>query len=159
MKALILYDSEYGNTEHIAQVIARTLNEYGDVDVLRVDQAHPTTIDDVDLLILGCPTQRWQLSPRMKAFLARVPDDTLAGIMVACFDTRLNHPAWMTGSASKSLVRSIRHIGCAAVVDRESFLVEGMEGPLAPGELARAQNWAHHLRHEAERAQNAPLVV
>jgi flavodoxin len=159
MKALILYDSEFGNTEHIAHVIAQTLNETGEAEAMRVDHAHPSAIAGVDLLILGSPTQRWQLTPRMKAFLDRVPTEVLSGVAVACFDTRFAQPAWLTGSASKGIAKSIQRIGETSVVDRESFLVEGTEGPLASGELERARNWANHLRHKVQGAQMATLIV
>lgn len=159
MEALILYDSEFGNTEQIAQVIAQTLNESGQAEAVRVDRAHPSAIAGADLLILGCPTQRWQLTPRMKAFLDLVPQEVLAGVAVACFDTRFAQPAWLTGSAAKGIAKSMQRIGEVAVVDKESFLVEDTEGPLAPGELERARNWANHLRHAVERAALTSLIV
>jgi hypothetical protein len=95
----------------------------------------------------------------VRAFLDLVPQEVLAGVAVACFDTRFAQPTWLTGSAAKGIAKSMQRIGEVAVVDKESFLVEGTEGPLAPGELARARNWANHLRHAVERATLTALIV
>jgi hypothetical protein len=39
MKALIIYDSTFGNTEHIAQAIAQELREHGSVQLVTWDIA------------------------------------------------------------------------------------------------------------------------
>jgi menaquinone-dependent protoporphyrinogen IX oxidase len=41
MNALVVYDSQYGSTERIAQTIADTLREFGEVRAIRVDSADP----------------------------------------------------------------------------------------------------------------------
>jgi hypothetical protein len=44
MKALVLYDSQYGDTEHIAQAIANALGEFGEVRAVRLDPAQPVEV-------------------------------------------------------------------------------------------------------------------
>ncbi|TET68870.1 MAG: nitric oxide synthase, partial [Dehalococcoidia bacterium] len=41
MKALIVYDSVYGNTEKIARAIAEAITPSGEVKVLRAGEANP----------------------------------------------------------------------------------------------------------------------
>ncbi len=41
MNTLVIYDSQYGNTERIARAIADTLCAFGQAQVARVDPAHP----------------------------------------------------------------------------------------------------------------------
>src|SRR5256885_13379181 len=57
MNALIVYDSQFGNTERIAQCITSTLSEFGQARAVRVGQVHSEELQGVDMLILGCPTQ------------------------------------------------------------------------------------------------------
>ena len=54
MKALIVYDSVYGNTEEIARAVAGALTPSGEVKVLRVGEANPSEFESVDLLVVGC---------------------------------------------------------------------------------------------------------
>ena len=53
MKAFIIYDSVYGNTEKIAQAIGDGLT--GDVKVVRVGDVDPSELKPCDLLIVGSP--------------------------------------------------------------------------------------------------------
>ena len=44
MNALVLYDSQYGDTERIAQVIADTLGEFGEARAVRLDPRQPVEL-------------------------------------------------------------------------------------------------------------------
>jgi flavodoxin len=55
MKALIVYDSLYGNTEQIAKAIGGGMG--GEVKVVRVGEANPAELGSYDLLIVGSATQ------------------------------------------------------------------------------------------------------
>src|SRR5512146_1615547 len=68
MNALILYDSEYGNTERIAQAIAHSL-ETPRLIHARMLVADPgaAKLAECDLLVVGGPTQAHGISPRLRA--------------------------------------------------------------------------------------------
>lgn len=154
MNSLIVYDSKFGNTEHIVQAIADTLSEYGKVRTVRVEHTHPLELEGVDLLLLGCPTQGWNASPLMRSFLGYASPETLGKVAVACFDTRFDRSEWLTGSAAKKMTARLRKLGIGHLLPRESFFVEGTQGPLKSGELVRAVNWARrlHILYEADRS-------
>jgi flavodoxin len=101
MNALVVYDSQYGNTERIARAIADTLREFAQVRVVTVASTNPTELQGVDLLIVGCPTQGWRPTQTIQSFLEEVSSELIGGLAVACFDTRFRMPGWMTGSAAK----------------------------------------------------------
>ncbi len=63
MNTLVVYDSQYGNTERIAQAIADTLGTFGQAQAVHVDPGHQVSFQGVDLLILGSPTQGFRLLP------------------------------------------------------------------------------------------------
>jgi flavodoxin len=48
MKALIVYDSLYGNTEKIAKAIGGAIT--GEVRVVRPGEANPTELESIDIL-------------------------------------------------------------------------------------------------------------
>jgi flavodoxin len=157
MNALVVYDSQYGNTECIAQAIAETLRAAGEVRAIRVDPAHPVDPAGVDVLIVGSPTQGWKPTSAIQSFLAAIDAERLRTTVVACFDTRLSMPRWMTGSAAKVMDERLREIGVTLLAPPESFFVTGGEGPLRGGELERAATWTHMLLEtvEATRAAGA----
>jgi flavodoxin len=150
MNALVVYDSQYENTERIAQAIADTLDEFGEARAVRLDPAHPLEFQGVDMFIVGCPTQGWRPTPAIQSFLEEVSSEELRSLAVACFDTRFRLPCWMTGSAAKVMARTLQEKGVSLLTPPESFFVNGTEGPLRDGELDRAAAWARILIQEAE---------
>ena len=162
MNTVVVYDSQFGNTEQLAQTIAETLREWGQVRTVRVEHAHPLGLQGVDLLILGCPTQNMRPTRAMRFllesipfFLEYIPLESLSRLTVACFDTRLGQPRWMTGSAAGVMTKKMRKMGVSHLFPPESFLVKGMHGPLQSGEVERAANWARMLREKVEALQLA----
>ena len=145
MRALVVYDSQYGNTERIATAIADTLRTVGEAPALHVAPALPLDLDGVDLLILGSPTQGWRPTPAMQALLASITPEALHGRAIACFDTRFQKPRWLTGSAAKVMANRFEGMGARLALPPESFFVEHTEGPLRQGELGRAAVWARLL--------------
>lgn len=152
MNTLVVYDSQYGNTERIAQAIADALRAFGQARAIRVDPSRPLDVPGVDMVIFGSPTQGWNATPAMRAFLQTLDPEQLRGVELACFDTRFNKPRWLTGSAAKRMHEAFERKGLALAAPPESFFVEGSEGPLQDGELERAATWARALANVGEAA-------
>ena len=146
MNALIVYDSQFGNTERIAQCITSSLREFGQARFARVGQIHPSELQGMDMLILGCPTQAMRQTPAMQSFIAHIPRELLNSLSVACFDTRFRGGFWML-SAAPAIAKQLHMMRVETVVPPESFYVKAMkkEGPLLDGEMERAASWAHEL--------------
>jgi flavodoxin len=145
MNTLVIYDSKFGNTAQIAQAIAGVLQEHGVVRLVPVAEAETVTLDGVDLLAVGGPTQAHGVSPALTAWLANLPPGAAQGIAAVTFDTRFRKPGWLTGSAAHTLAKRLEQHGCHMVVPAESFFVTGSEGPLEDGELERAGAWTRDL--------------
>ena len=139
MKALIVYDSIYGNTEKIARAIGGAI--IGEVKVLRVDEVNPSELESIDLLIVGSPTQGGRPTPAIQGFLDRV-SGPIRGINVAAFDTRLS-TRWVGifGYAVGKIADNLKGKGGILVASPEGFFVKGTKGPLKEGELERAASW------------------
>lgn len=148
MKYLIAYDSQYGNTERIAQEMGEALSELGRAQVRRMDSISPEMLADVDTLFIGCPTQGWRSTPATQSFLHATPAGQLRHMRIACFDTRFQKPRWITGSAAKDIEKHLREEGISLSAAPESFFVAHEEGPLLSGELERAKTWAMGVARE-----------
>jgi flavorubredoxin len=128
MNILIIYDSVIGNTSHIAEAIAETLKKHYHVQLSAVDEADKFDLRTMDLLIVGCPTQRHGLTSGIRAYLDKIPRGTLEGLMAAAFDTRYRLPVWISGSAAWSIDRHLQRSGASLVLPPESFFVTSREG-------------------------------
>src|SRR5260370_29618974 len=105
MKAFIIYDSMYGNTEKIAQAIGDGLT--GEVKVVRVGEVNPSELKTCDLLILGSPVHGGRATPVLDEFIKNLPANSLQGITVSAFDTRFE--AEDQGAGLRLLMSVIRY--------------------------------------------------
>jgi hypothetical protein len=164
MKALVVYESMYGNTAEIAESIGRGLQEGGfDTEVAPLDRAEPVLVAEIDLLAVGGPTHAHGMSrtatrtaalhdekngyeaptasPGIRYWLHDLPHGRSRA---AAFDTRLDGPKALTGSASKGIARELQRHGFDVVSRPESFLVT-KANTLVEGELERAKAWGEAL--------------
>ncbi len=153
MNALVVYDSQFGNTERLAQAIADTLRASGQAQAVRVDLARPVSLQGVDLLIVAGPRQRQRMSPALRALFERLPRRELKDVPAAAFDTRYRMSRLLSGSAAAGIANRLKREGARLVVPPESFFMERDVPPqgekrhhemerLEPGEELRAVDWA-----------------
>lgn len=157
MKALVVYDSQWGNTEQIARAIGEALGAEPDVLVLPVGQATPgrVTVAGLDLLVVGSPTQGFRPTKPVAGLLEGLQGDGLRGVKAAAFDTRLKADEVASrftrfvvrkgGYAAPRIAEQLEKAGGTLVAPAEGFFVVDKEGPLREGELERAAAWGAAL--------------
>ncbi len=163
-RALVVYESLWGNTERVARAIARELELRMTVVIENAETA-PTVLDGFDLVIAGGPTHAFSMSrasTRQSAVLnnaaPRVVDrglrEWLDGVLpvprpiaAAAFDTRVDSPR-LPGSAAKAARHELRSRGFDVRAKARTFRAHGYEGPLLDGELDGAAEWVRVLLRE-----------
>ena len=156
MKTLIIYDSVFGNTEQIALAIGNALGSQEDVAALRVSEAKPAQFTGLKLLIVGSPTQRFRPTLAISNLLKGISKNSLKGVKVAAFDTRLtmreiNETPILAffvriyGYAARPIADRLEKKGGELVAPPEGFYVDATEGPLREGELERAADWTSQI--------------
>jgi flavodoxin I len=155
MKALVIYDSVFGNTEKVAQAIGAALGSPEEVEVIRIADARPEQLVGLDVLVVGSPTRAFRPMPSVSGFIKRMPSDALQGVRTVAFDTRISledaKPAFLRtmmrlfGWAANPIARGLARKGGVQAVAPEGFDVLGSEGPLREGELERAAEWARRI--------------
>ena len=163
MKALVVYESLFGNTEQVAQAIAKGLSQHGDVRLVEVTEAPPEVTEPVDLIVLGGPTHAFSMtreSTRQDAFKQGASQgSTVVGVrewlekqhrgrhpeLVATFDTKVDKVRHLPGSAARGAANAAHKLGYKSADKPMSFYVQGVSGPLLDGELGRAQAWGERL--------------
>ena len=163
MRARVVFESMFGNTQVIAQAVADGLAESMSVDVEEVGSAATEIAGEVELLVVGGPTHAFGMSRErtresaaeqavggvvspgegLREWLSAVTGGSRA-IAAAAFDTRIDKPR-MPGSAAHGAEKRLRRMGFQVLVPAASFYVAGTSGPLVDGERERARRWGELL--------------
>jgi hypothetical protein len=165
--AVIVYESMFGNTRHIAEAIAEGIRPARAVHLVPIREVQSLP-DDLEVLIVGGPTHVHGLSrPESRADAAKwamndslelqlEPDFEGPGIrewlkefepQVAhhvAFDTRVDMPRMFTGSAAAAIDRRLTKLGSRRLAEPMSFLVD-RDSHLEAGERDRARRWGAEI--------------
>jgi hypothetical protein len=169
MRAVVVYESMYGNTRLVAEAIGEGLRSAGDHDVAVVPVGRAgAEAEGAEVLVVGGPTHVHGMSRRRSreaaVEAAAKPGSGLGledgaggpgvrewleslghvNVLAAAFDTRMKGPAAFTGQASKRISRELVRHGGHLVTEPVSFLVT-RNNALRPGEGARARGWGRRL--------------
>jgi hypothetical protein len=172
MRALVVYESMFGNTEQVARQVADGLAGHAQVELREVSEAPAQPDELLDLVVLGGPTHAFSMSRTSTREDARrqgaTHGETCTGLrewleglppgahhpMVAAFDTRVTKVRLIPGSAARKAARVADHLGYRVTERPESFFVEDVDGPLAEGELERARAWGDKVGLNLETQHN-----
>ncbi len=131
-RAVVVYDTKFGNTERLANALAEGLRKQGiEVDCVRVDAVAVGRLAGYDLLVVGGPTHAFGISKPMKDFIEKLKNVDLRGKKAFAFDTKLK--SRLAGSAAKGIEKHLERLGMSIVKPHSSAIVKGAEGPLEEG--------------------------
>jgi flavodoxin len=133
-KALVVYDSLYGNTEKVARALAKGLEDGGvDVTSVRADEVKLDELSGYDLLVVGGPVHAWNVSKPIKAFLERLESvEGLSGKKAFALDTKMGR-SMLAGNAGGKIEGKLKSLGLTIIKAHASAIVKGREGPLEEG--------------------------
>lgn len=164
VKAIVVYESLWGNTAAVARAIAEGIGP--DVRALSTGEVTPADAQGADLIVAGAPLLGFSLpteamrdgirknpgsgpnppdlsAPLMRSWLEGLGQGTGA---CAGFETRI---WWSPGSAAKSIAGKLSELGYRPVAEPGKFVVTGRYGPLKAGEIERARAWGVQLAKAA----------
>jgi len=153
MKKIVIFDSYFGNTQTIAEVIAKEL----DCDSIKVQLFNEEVINNYDLVVFGSPTRKFGPTKDIKNLVKLVEGH---GTKVALFDTRID----VTDELPKLLLRLMKKKGYSndtlekilrkkhvpLVIYSGEFLVEDKEGPLKETELEKAKQYGIAIQNSLQ---------
>ncbi len=159
MKAVVVYESHWGNTAEVARAIAEGIGP--DTTVLPTDEAGGAALEDIDLLVVGAPVVMFGLPgeraeeailkavdppsppdvshPSLRTWLDSLPRGHAEA---AAFETRVR---WSPGGATHTIERGLERAGYRTNANSGKFIVSGRYGPLRAGEIERARSWGAGL--------------
>jgi flavodoxin len=152
MKAVVVYDSYFGNTKTVAEEIGKAIGE--DVMVYSVKEFDFDELDNIDLLIVGSPTRAFRPT-KLITYLIKVVSKSNNLQSVACFDTRMHitdKEPWVLrklekrfGYATDTMVKILSKNKNIKVLDPNWFYVGEAEGPLLDDEIQKAIEWTNGI--------------
>ncbi len=168
MKAVVVYESHWGNTAAVAHAVAEGIGP--GAQALSTAQASAAVVSAADLIVAGAPVLGFSLPtdsmlkgltanpgghptppdlshPSMRTWLDALPRG-IAGstgrptARSAAFETRIS---WSPGGATTTIERELDSAGYRPIAKAARFIVSGKYGPLRAGELERARLWGAEL--------------
>lgn len=142
MKALVVYDSNFGNTKLIAEAVADHLGN--DVRTLSIGELNIKEMAGIDLLVLGSPINGWESTEATMKILAGFREHDFDGVKFSTFDTRVK--MFIQADAKDELAQVIAEKGGELIAEPREFYVTCGEGPLFNGEIESAAQWANDIK-------------
>ena len=165
-RALVVYESVFGDARTIAHAIAAGLSASIPTDVVPAAEGPAQIPSDVELLVVGGPNHAFGM-PRpstrdgaVKQYGAEIPDSgtglhewleavrgPASGLSAAAFDTRgSGHPLLAKmDHAARTEEKLLGKVGATVIAPAEHFFVADTKGPLVDGEEDRARTWGSAL--------------
>jgi len=160
MKAVVVYESLWGNTAEIARAIAEGIG--AGTKAVPTDAAPADELADADLIVAGAPVLGFSLPtdamrdsvakseadaptppdlahPSLRSWLDSLP--TGSG-RAAAFETRI---WWSPRGATGDIEKRLEHAGYRVIAKAHKFVVKDKYGPLREGEIERARRWGSEL--------------
>ena len=164
MKAIVVYESYWGNTAAVARAIAEGIGS--EARAMSTAEAAGEALAGVDLIVAGSPIVAFALPtertrrdmaakpgkapsppdlshPSMRSWLEALPEKAGGGGRGAAFETGFK---LSPGGSAAAILRLLAKKGYSPAAKKQRFIVKGSFGPLKEGELDRAGSWGSDLR-------------
>lgn len=136
MRILVIYDTKFGNTERIAQLITEELGASGnEVSCRRQSASGEEDFVGVPLWVIGSPTHWGRASFRFNTLLRNAMKDAGNDHDFVAFDTRYDN---MHSGAADKTHRMLVKEGLRPLMAPQHFVVDGNELRQGEDEKARA---------------------
>jgi hypothetical protein len=182
-RVIVLYESMFGATRHVAETIAGRLRPVADVTIMNSVDAGPADLAQADVIVAGGPTHAFGLSSETTRAEAKKVAERSDGVLVfecpdvtrglrellrglprasrqqsfASFSTRSGKaPRLFTGSAARRIDREMRAMGYLPLLPPRDFLIDSTHR-LVDGQLTDAADWGSHLAGQLDLHQESRL--
>jgi len=146
VKVIVVYESKYGNTKRVAETIIEGMRQVKGVEAVlsEVKEVDLSQIPSYDAVLIGSPNHIGGPTRGVKKFIDKLGKLNLSGKLFAVFDTYLGKDF---EKAVKKMEKRINEKvpGLKMIASGLSIRVQGMEGPIAEGELPKCKEFGKKL--------------
>jgi flavodoxin len=140
-KAIVVYESVFGNTKRAAEAIAEGMKGAGVEAVLSTPkELDEKKLAEFDAIVVGSPTHMGGATRGTRKFIDKLGKLGLEGKLVAFFDC---HASPEPGKAVDKMEKQLgeKAPGLKLASPGLSLVVEGMRGPISEGELPKCKEF------------------
>ena len=141
-KAIVIYESKYGNTKLVAETIAEGIREISGVEAVLAElkEVDLEKLVECDAILIGSPNHIGSATKGIRKFIDELGKINLEGKPAAVFDTYLAKDFEKTVKKMEKQIRE-KVPGLRLVAPGLSIRVEGMKGPVTEGELNKCNEF------------------
>ena len=146
MKVLIVFDTKYGNTQKVAELIAEggRSGDRNEVEVKNVKDVDLSKEESYDLILIGSPNHMGAHTESVKKFIKKFSKAHLKAKSFAVFDTYLKKDAEIAvNKMEKQIMKIMPNLKKAS--SGLSIKVGGMKGPILNVELQKCREFGIKL--------------
>ncbi|MFW9783764.1 MAG: flavodoxin family protein [Candidatus Heimdallarchaeota archaeon] len=147
MNVLVVYETNFGNTKKVAEVIAEGIRETEQIktEVMHVSDTDYSKVEDFDAIIIGSPNWGGTYAGSIKKFINGLAEFSLSEKYYAVFDTNNDLP--ILNKASKKLEKKIgkKIPSFKRILPGLPVKVIGLKGPIAEGELPKCKTFGKKI--------------
>ena len=141
-KAIVIYESKYGNTKLAAEAIVNGIREISEVEpvLAELKEVSLNQLTDFDAILVGSPNHMGSATRGIRKFIDNLGKLNLEGKYTAVFDTYLG------GDFEKAVKKMEKQISekvtqLKLAVPGLSIRVKGMKGPIDEGEIPKCKEF------------------
>jgi len=146
VRAIVVYDTKYGNTKLVAEKIMEGIGEVEGIEtaISDVKEADPKKAADYDAIVIGSPTHFGRPVRGINKFIDKLGKLDLKAKLVAVFDTYLGE------DFEKSVKKMEKRISekvprLKLLTSGLSIRVDGMKGPVTDGEFPKCKDFGKKI--------------
>jgi flavorubredoxin len=145
VKVFVVYDTKYGNTKLVAEKIVEGLREVEGIETAIADvvEVNFGEVASSDAVLIGSPNHVGRAARGIDAFIDKLGKLDTKTKWVAVFDTHMMQD--MRAHAKMEEMIGERVPGLKLITPGLSVKVDGMEGPIAEGELPRCIDFGEKI--------------
>ena len=144
-KAIVVYESKYGNTRHAAETIAEGMREVPEIEVWLAEfrEVDSTAIEEFDAIIIGSPNHFGRTTRSISKFIDKIGKLNIENKWVAVFDTHIASWEKEFEKAVKKMEKQIdeKVPGMKLAAPGLSLKVAATKGPIVDGELLKCREF------------------
>ena len=152
MKVIIVYESRYGNTKRVAEMIIEAMKEVGglETDLVLYKEADLDKIPEYDAILIGSPTHIGGPTRGIKKFIDKLGKLGLEGKVGAVFGTY----KYDFEKAVKKMENRINEKvpGLKILAPGLSIKVKGIKGPILEEDLPKCKEFGKKIGSKMKEA-------
>jgi len=141
LKIIVIYESRYGNTKRVAELIIEGMNEINEIEasLKEIKEVDLKTLSDYDVIIIGSPNNMGGPTRGIKGFIDKLGKIELEEKMFAVFDKYIGKDFKKALKKMKKQINK-RVSGLKQLTDGLSIKVQGI-GPIVESKFIKCKEF------------------